>query len=451
MLASGNAPPLRIRRSKTQISSWHRLCFVHPPTRQHGHQVTNHEHRNRGLDFLRGSAILLVFLNHIESRTMPGFICPRGMAGFVYWRVKTFGASGVDLFFILSGFLISGLLFKEIDETGGLRLGRFWARRAFKILPSYGFLLIVLAATGATAWLDWSSPGAVAHSLFVHGLLLQNYLASTVNGPTWSLAVEEHFYLLLPLLLLWMRGGAARIDSRKFLLFIVPLLLLPLAFRVQRALAGIEPNDFMQTHFRFDGLLYGVLAQWLIRTKSPVVSMAARHKGVFGFISGLLILPIFFFPRAHPFMFTIGFSMAAIGYALLLLLMVSSTPGPWQKSWPARAIATTGVWSYNIYLWHFFLGAVHLPFYVATQEWIAAKIPNSGLTAVAQFVFFAMTSIGIGALLTQIVEKPFLALRDRIPALAGKKKSARGEQQLLPFEGIRKECPPDATRPLAAN
>ncbi len=388
--------------------------------------------RNRGLDFLRGSAILLVFLNHIDSSTIAGFHPPQGVAGFVYWRIKTFGASGVDLFFILSGFLISGLLFKEIDETGGLRLGRFWARRAFKILPSYYFLLIVLAVTGATGWLDLSSLGATAHSFFVHGLFFQNYLASSVNGPTWSLAVEEHFYLLLPLLLLLVRGNAARIDSRRFLLMIVPLLLLPLAFRVQRALVGIQLNDFMQTHFRFDSLLFGVLTQWLIRTKSPVITFVASHKRICAGISGLLIVPLFFFPRAQPFMFTIGFSLAAIGYAILLLLAVSDAPGQWQESLPATAVATVGLWSYNIYLWHFFLGEMHiLPFYGSTQRWIAFHIRNAGLMTAVQFAFFAITSIAVGALLTQIIEKPFLALRDRIPALAGKKKSAREMEKRL--------------------
>jgi peptidoglycan/LPS O-acetylase OafA/YrhL len=390
------------------------------------------KNRNRGLDVLRGSAILLVFLNHIDSHTIAGFIPPQGIAGFIYWRIKTFGASGVDLFFVLSGFLISGLLFKEIDETGGLRLGRFWARRAFKILPSYYFLLIVLAATGATGWLDLSSLGATAHSFFVHGLFFQNYLASTVNGPTWSLAVEEHFYLLLPLLLLLVRGSAAQIDSRRFLLMIVPLLLLPLAFRIQRALGGIQLDDFMQTHFRFDSLLFGVLTQWLLRTKSPVAAMVATHKRICAAISALLILPLLFYPRSHPFMFTIGFSMAAMGYAVLLLLVVSTAPGRWQESRPAAAVATIGIWSYNIYLWHFFLGETHiLPFYGRTQRWIATHIPHAGLMVAVQFAFFAATSIGVGALLTQIVEKPFLSLRDRIPALAGKRKSARDMQVRL--------------------
>jgi len=400
------------------------------PNRAKGSLQTNA--RNRGLDVLRGTAILLVFFNHVDSRTIPGFSIPEGFAKFVYWRIKNLGCSGVDLFFVLSGFLISGLLFKEIDETGGLRLARFWGRRAFKIIPSYYFLLLALAVTGATGWLDSSSIAATGNSLFVHGLFFQNYLANTMNGPTWSLAVEEHFYLLLPLLLLLVSGrGAVKSGSRKFLFMIALMLLLPLAFRIQRAFGGIQPNDFMLTHFRFDSLLFGVLCQWLIRTKSSLVSIVTRHKSISILASGLLILPVPFYARSHPFMFTVGFSMAAIGYAILLLLTVSSEPGRWRKSWPAGAVAAIGIWSYNIYLWHYFLREVHLPLYQDTQLWIAAHVPGAGLTATVQFVFFASVSIGIGALVTQIVERPFLLLRDKIPALATSRKSPLQRQEGL--------------------
>ena len=412
------------------------------PNRAKGSLQTNA--RNRGLDVLRGTAILLVFFNHVDSRTIPGFSIPEGFAKFVYWRIKNLGCSGVDLFFVLSGFLISGLLFKEIDETGGLRLARFWGRRAFKIIPSYYFLLLVLAVSGATGWLDSSSLAATGNSLFVHGLFFQNYLANTMNGPTWSLAAEEHFYLLLPLFLLFVRSrGAAKSDSRKFLFMIVLMLLLPLAFRVQRAFSGIQLNDFMLTHFRFDGLLFGVLCQWLIRTKSPLVAIIARHKSISILASGLLLLPVPFYARSHPFMFTVGFSMAAMGYAILLLLTVSSEPGHWRKSWPAGAVAAVGIWSYNIYLWHYFLGEVRLPFYREAQRWITAQVPGAGLTASAQFVFFASVAIGIGALVTQIIEKPFLLLRDRIPALATKRRSPR-ERQEGPGLAAPSSAPPTA-------
>src|SRR6187402_2383755 len=96
--------------------------------------------RNQGLDVLRGLAVLLVVFNHFEPATIPGMVLPSGMFGWAYWRVHGLGWSGVDCFFVLSGFLMSGLLFKELQETGKLRLGRFWTRRCFTILPSYVFL-----------------------------------------------------------------------------------------------------------------------------------------------------------------------------------------------------------------------------------------------------------------------------------------------------------------------
>ena len=376
---------------------------------------------------LRGAALLLVFLNHIEPRTMPGFVSPTGLAGFLFWRIKTLGAGGVDLFFVLSGFLISGLLFKEIEDTGRLRLGRFWARRAFKIIPSYYFLLLVLALTHATTWLDLSSTGAALHSFFVHSLFFQNYLANTINGPTWSLAVEEHFYLLLPLLLLFIcRIAGIRPPSSRFIYCLVPLLVLPLVFRTARSLThGIELNDFMETHFRFDGLLFGVLVQWLVRTQSRVVDFISRRKAAFAVLSGLLVLPTAFWARAQPIMFTIGFTLDSIGFALLLILVATAKAGRWHQSRLALIVAGVGTWSYNIYLWHFFLGDLHLPCFRPAQDWIAAHIHSSAGVALLQFLLFAGVSIGIGAFLTQLVEKPFLLLRDRIPGLASRRRGSR--------------------------
>ena len=111
-------------------------------------------------------------------------------------------------------FLISGLLFNELEKTGRLNWGRFWMRRGFKIWPSYLFLLLVLALTGATHYVDYHSPLSALGSILVHVFFLQNYLpGGNPNGPTWSLAIEEHFYLLLPILLsltVWVAARSAR-------------------------------------------------------------------------------------------------------------------------------------------------------------------------------------------------------------------------------------------------
>ena len=117
---------------------------------------------------------------------------------FAYFPVlSNIGWCGVDLFFVLSGYLISGLLFSEYSRTGTFNVGRFWLRRGLKIWPSlYVFLVaaLPLAVSNGPGW----GPSMLASAFFY-----SNY-SQTIRlvGHTWSLAVEEHFYLALPLLLL---------------------------------------------------------------------------------------------------------------------------------------------------------------------------------------------------------------------------------------------------------
>src|SRR5205823_1760768 len=147
--------------------------------------------RNPSLDVLRGVAVIVVILDHyqyIERVQNPSIIdfCIAGPLAIV-------SSLGVDLFFVLSGFLISGLLFEELASTGELRVIRFLARRGLKIYPGF------YAFIGLTALFN----PAMLHSrkMLSELLFLQSYLPR-IWGHTWSLAVEEHFYLALPLLFL---------------------------------------------------------------------------------------------------------------------------------------------------------------------------------------------------------------------------------------------------------
>ena len=129
------------------------------------------------LDVLRGIAILLVMGVHVPA--------------YPIW--STFGVFGVDLFFVLSGFLISNLLFSEYIRTGDIGFRRFFIRRAMKLYPSFYLLLLATAVYCFLRNVPFS-----ARDLFGEATLTQNYIGSKW-GHTWSLAVEEHFYVLLPL------------------------------------------------------------------------------------------------------------------------------------------------------------------------------------------------------------------------------------------------------------
>ena len=167
--------------------------------------------RNAQLDVLRAIAIALVILRHAGqgkhnlglASFLQGIYQSKTCAAQVLRSVLECGWVGVDLFFVLSGFLVSGLIFQEFRDRREIRPGRFLIRRAFKIYPPFYFLLAVTVlgmALAPTRGVSWSS--VLCEAGFV-----QNY-GRNLWGHTWSLAVEEHFYLLLAFLMFVLaRGG----------------------------------------------------------------------------------------------------------------------------------------------------------------------------------------------------------------------------------------------------
>src|SRR5262249_41464929 len=149
------------------------------------------------LDILRGIAILMVLGSHpVAKLDEAGWFRPLAhLWGYTGW-------TGVNLFFVLSGFLVGGLLFAEWRATGRLNPGRFVIRRMFKIWPSYYFFLGILVAITMRAGWDHR----ILLPFFLH---MQNYWGDigAIAPHTWSLAVEEHFYILLPLILAVVGSG----------------------------------------------------------------------------------------------------------------------------------------------------------------------------------------------------------------------------------------------------
>jgi peptidoglycan/LPS O-acetylase OafA/YrhL len=183
--------------------------------------------RNFSLDVLRGVAILLVLARHVPGGATTGF--PRAP--------YELGWTGVDLFFTLSGFLISNILYAELDRTGTLDVKRFLLRRGMKIWPSYfacfGLMTAAVVASNVTAG-DAAAALKTLLAATPNVVFLQNYLG--YQWPhSWSLAIEEHFYCVLPLVLLSLgrRGVLRRLPA---LLFCVCAAVL--ALRVGMYLAG---------------------------------------------------------------------------------------------------------------------------------------------------------------------------------------------------------------------
>ena len=196
------------------------------------------------LDGWRAVAILLVLACHASGSAL-----------------AQRGGVGVDIFFGLSGFLIGSRLFAEQRRNGSISLRGFYARRAFRILPQYATYLIVIGLLGAFGVVRLYRSEWAACALFVRNYLPKDLVGGDFEnawytGHFWSLAVEEHFYLIAPVLLAFL--GPARLGK-----YLVPAAVALIAWRgldarlhlFDRVLPGVDPN--LRTDLRFDGLLWG--------------------------------------------------------------------------------------------------------------------------------------------------------------------------------------------------
>jgi peptidoglycan/LPS O-acetylase OafA/YrhL len=324
--------------------------------------------RNPALDALRGAAILLVFSRHIGLPI-----------------IGHFGWVGVDLFFVLSGFLVSGLLFREFQNTGHLQPWRFLIRRGFKIYPQFYFMIGLTVAWYAGSHLE---RGRVLSEIF----FFQNYHEG-LWGQTWSIAIEEHFYLLLALGLAWMarRGGFQRLPT-----WIGAICALTLALRVATWIW--RPNDsFMihvaPSHLRIDSLLAGVLLSYLEAFHAAGVRDFIRRFGAWvPFVSIALLLPASLMKQVDPFIYTIGFSLTSWAFGLLLLTALHPKHPP-----KAGAMAWLGRISYAFYLWQ---GPALLACETAgLGPWETMPLAFGGTLLIAW-------------LTTRLIEEPFLRMRD---------------------------------------
>ena len=351
------------------------------------------------LDVLRGVAILLVLLRHPVFASQDA-----GPLSGVATLLERFGWTGVDLFFVLSGFLIGGLLFVEIGSTGGLRVRRFLVRRAFKIWPAYILLLLFLLVQGYRhATPHWAGVRPLIPNL-IH---LQNYLG-TPQWPTWSLAVEEHFYLALPvLLILLIRTG--RMHRLPWIIGIICLVCLGL-----RCLNLRRPFYFFThvspTHLRVDSLCFGVLLAYFYHVKPAVLAFAKRSPGLVFGIGLLLVSPMIWIVGEHPFVWTIGFTLLYLGYGCVVIASVHADHGFLGAVFHnpvAKLLAYVGFFSYSIYLW----------FNPVAHDFIIMRWGRFGVHGaigwMVDLLAYAALATVVGIVAARLVELPALAIRDR--------------------------------------
>ena len=360
--------------------------------------------RLHGLDTLRALAIVVVMLYHFNMQgLLPLFMEPVAKVGWV----------GVDLFFVLSGFLISSQLFRPYLTGEKPSAKDFYTRRAYRILPA--FFVVLLLYMRVPLWRE--APGPYAswqYASFTWNLLLLGYPESRAFSHVWSLCVEEHFYLVFPvLLLLLMRKPSVWKTTLSLLLITlggVALRACLLHFAIQPA--GDEQGHMLMkyiyypTYSRLDGLVMGVSLAAVRTFRVHWWSRLTRHSGLLAFFGSACVVAAlwlcgFDYPAPDlPFSILFAFPALSFGFGLLVASAVS------DKGFLTARIpgaSTLAALAFSLYLTHKSVAhAVHLlmPVLTAQPGWV-----SSGLYAVA--------CLGVASLLYLGIERPLIALRVR--------------------------------------
>lgn len=332
------------------------------------------------LDFVRGLAILMVIDFHSPMGVL---FYPFKLMGF-----RHFGWAGVDVFFVLSGFLVGGLLVKEWKVRGRIDSKRFLIRRGFKIWPQYYLFILFMLTTGHRT----------LKQLWGNLLNIQNYVGGVAH--TWSLGVEEHAYLLLVLCLAIAARRATRM--RNLALFLVAVTGSVIILRMVLVVNGFDV--FSATHTRIDGILEGVLLAILYHYAPETFRRLQQRQWVWLVILALVLIV---FRVYSPTRLAASFRIDCanmMGIALLMLLYRHREGGR-QRPAAYRFVAWLGLYSYGIYLWHVSV--------IAPLIRVAPHLPHwLGLVWLA----VAPTLLGalLGIVFTKLVEFPALKLRDKL-------------------------------------
>jgi len=369
------------------------------------------ETRIFALDGLRGTAVILVMVHHF-------FAYPQheALIGSNLYNLAYVGWTGVDLFFVLSGFLITGILIQAKGENHYFR--NFYMRRILRIFPLYyGVLLVVFGLVPLVyryspavqmvaerqMWL-WFYGVNVNIALEAKWLFDAEWLAL---GHFWSLAIEEHFYLLWPALV-FLLGWRA--------LMIVCGLCIPVALVTRLALlkAGVVPTAvYVLTPCRMDSLAIGGLLALAVRSPRGVGALlpAARWTCVAG---GVALLAIFLacgnFSEELPVMQSVGYPLLALFFGSLLVLSLNPAPtSVVRRFFCFRLLRLFGAYSYGLYVFHVLLRPLFIKLFGASH---LASLLGSPLGGVVAFTILAILGSLLAAFLSwHLYEGPFLRLK----------------------------------------
>jgi peptidoglycan/LPS O-acetylase OafA/YrhL len=335
------------------------------------------------LDGLRGIAILLVLLAHAcQTHHFP-----------ITGPLKRFflmGGVGVEIFFVLSGFLITTLMLREIDRQGRLNVRHFYLRRILRIVPAYACFLLAVAALVLIGESELDSRQWTAALTYTVNFLRQ---PTWEIGHAWSLSIEEHFYLLWPLVMAFGRPDTARR---------VAMAVIAIGFALRWAIMAIMPQHTIMaelwTFTRLDGIAFGCFLALLAHDalwRHRFDALCARPV-VLGLAGITLLGSMWMSNVSGKFAVGLAFTINAAAISLLTWAAVCHRHSLIGRLLNSRVLSAIGVGSYSLYLWQqIFLNHDKTGFPYAFPQ----NLAFAGLAACMSY---------------WLIERPFLRLKDRL-------------------------------------
>ncbi len=329
------------------------------------------------------------------------------------------GFLGVDVFFVLSGFLITSILLREQSTTGSVRFGAFYRRRALRLLPAlFAFLtvhVVYASIVHVQAAVERSSVMAAVFYYYNWKLVYSFPLVRPELTHLWSLSIEEQFYFVWPVALIFLLGVRRRLST---VVVVMSASILALAVWRMMLARHLSPAlVYFRTDAQADALLVGALAAHLwMRGTVPWKRFLAPAAWV---ALAFMTVCIYRVESDHQFLYNGGFTLIAIAVAVMLLATLES-------SWcPARVLTTrplraVGRVSYGLYLWHVLVFSIVVD-HTRTQPVGVTIALALGITAV------------VTAASWFLIEQPFLRLKDRLEA----RDQARSPDSTAPEPPVR--------------
>ena len=342
-------------------------------------------------DGIRGVFVLVVLAVHATYLLVPKYEGLYVPGGFI----------AVDVFFVLSGFLITSLLLQEWDRHDRIDLRAFYRRRALRLFPALWTVMIVQLIYTIVVHdpLGYELKGLAAIFFYVGNFSWKfGAIIPDAFGQTWSLAIEEQFYLLWPLALI----ALIRMRNRRLTIGVM-VALIAVAFVIRAVLfhAGVPWNKvYVQTECRFDTLMVGTLFAYLLHTGTRL----PRRIGVYGVLGMVLLLAITVSAhREDGWMFYGGYTAVALASGLIC---VAALDEHWAFGWlfGARPFRFLGRLSYSLYVWHVFVFLAVERAWRHHSDWVRLTAALIITFAASLFSFY-------------VIERPFLRRKRSVLAM----------------------------------